>query len=45
MAQINEGFAQMTPERMWTMVADAGFRIVQEDTTTMWHSLLVRFAH
>jgi ubiquinone/menaquinone biosynthesis C-methylase UbiE len=43
MAQLNPGFSDNTPEKMRKMVTDAGFRILQEDLTTMWHSSLVRF--
>lgn len=43
MAQINQGFSENTPDKMRQMVLDAGYRIVEEDTTTMWHSSVVRF--
>jgi SAM-dependent methyltransferase len=43
MAQINEGFAEMVPERMREMVRNAGYEIFQEDTTTMWHSSIMLF--
>jgi SAM-dependent methyltransferase len=43
MAQINEGFAEMVPERMREMVRSAGYEIFQEDTTTMWHSSIMLF--
>jgi SAM-dependent methyltransferase len=42
MARENPGFSENTPERMRAMVLDAGFRIVEEDLTTMWHSSLMR---
>jgi hypothetical protein len=43
MAQINEGFADNTPGKMRSMVLDAGYRICEEDLTTMWHSSVIRF--
>jgi hypothetical protein len=43
MAQLNDGFAEMVPERMRGMVKAAGYDILQEDTTTMWHSSIVLF--
>jgi SAM-dependent methyltransferase len=43
MAQINVGFSDNTPERMRRMVLNSGFRILEEDLTTMWHSSIVRF--
>jgi hypothetical protein len=43
MAQQNRGFSDNTPERMRAMVSQAGYRIVEEDLTTMWHSSIVRF--
>ena len=44
MAQINLGFSDNTPERMRRMVLNSGFRILEEDLTTMWHSSIIRFA-
>jgi len=43
MAQINEGFADNTPEKMRDAVHQAGYRIIEEDTTTLWHSSVIRF--
>ena len=43
MALLNEGFSQNTPAQMREMVSKAGFRILEEDLTTMWHSSIVRF--
>jgi len=43
MAQINDGFAENTPEKMRSMVLDAGYKICEEDLTSMWHSSIVRF--
>jgi hypothetical protein len=43
MAQVNHGFAENTPEKMRSMVLDAGFKICEEDLTSMWHSSIVRF--
>jgi hypothetical protein len=44
MARENKGFSQNTPPEMRRMVLDAGYCILEEDLTTMWHSSLVRFA-
>ena len=43
MAQINPGFAETTPEIMRRLVVAAGYEILQEDTTTMWHSSIILF--
>ena len=43
MAQVNAGFSDNTPERMRQMVTESGFRVLEEDLTTMWHSSLIRF--
>jgi phospholipid N-methyltransferase len=43
MARENIGFAEMDPERMRQLIAGAGYRIVEEDTTSMWHSAVIRF--
>lgn len=43
MARENPAFADMTPERMRGMLQGAGYEVVQEDTTTMWHSSIVLF--
>jgi phospholipid N-methyltransferase len=43
MAQLNDEFSDNTPERMRRMVETAGYRIVEEDLTTLWHSSIVRF--
>ena len=43
MAQINDGFAENTPEKMRSMVLEAGYKICEEDVTSMWHSSIVRF--
>jgi SAM-dependent methyltransferase len=44
MAQINEGFSDNTPARMRAAVHAAGYRILEEDTTSLWHSSVIRFA-
>jgi enamine deaminase RidA (YjgF/YER057c/UK114 family) len=44
MAQQNVSFSQNTPERMRRMVQQAGYEILEEDVTTMWHSSLMRIA-
>ena len=43
MAQINEGFSGNTPEKMREAVRLAGYRIIEEDTTSLWHSSVIRF--
>lgn len=43
MAQINPSFSHNDPDIMRSMVKSAGFRIVEEDLTTMWHSSIIRF--
>ena len=43
MAQLNESFSENTPEKMRTMVLNAGYTIGEEDLTTMWHSSVIRF--
>jgi ubiquinone/menaquinone biosynthesis C-methylase UbiE len=43
MAQINDGFAENTPEKMRSMVLAAGYKICEEDVHTMWHSSIIRF--
>lgn len=43
MAQENEAFADNTPERMREMVQQAGYTVVEEDLTSLWHSSVIRF--
>ena len=43
MARLNEGFAENDPDRMRRAVLDRGYRIIEEDLTTMWHSSIIRF--
>ncbi len=43
MAQMNTGFSDNAPEKMRQMVTDAGFTILEEDLTTIWHSSVIRF--
>ena len=43
MAQMNPGFSDNTPAQMRDMIRTAGFRIVEEDLTTMWNGGIVRF--
>jgi len=45
MAQENPGFSQNNPDMMRRMVRGAGFKVLEEDLTTMWHSSLIRFTH
>ena len=42
MAQVNPGFSQNTPEQMRHLVHSAGYQILEEDLTTMWHSSIIR---
>jgi len=44
MAQMNDGFSRNTPEEMRRLVLEHGYTILEEDTTSLWHSSLVRFA-
>jgi hypothetical protein len=44
MARENEGFSYNTPEIMRGLIEAANYRILEEDTTTLWHSSLVRFS-
>lgn len=44
MARKNDGFSNNTPEKMRELVSDAGYNILEEDTTSLWHSSLIRFA-
>ena len=43
MAQLNEGFSDNTPAEMRKMVLNAGYQILEEDLTTLWHSSIIRF--
>lgn len=43
MAQGNPGFSDNDPPRMRAMVEAAGYRIVEEDLTSLWHSSVIRF--
>jgi Methyltransferase domain len=43
MSRLNEGFSDNTPARMRAAVHAAGYRILEEDTTSLWHSSVVRF--
>jgi phospholipid N-methyltransferase len=43
MAQQHPGFVYNTPEIMRSMVTEAGYRILEEDLTSLWHSDIVRF--
>ncbi|MEE9213015.1 MAG: class I SAM-dependent methyltransferase, partial [Phycisphaeraceae bacterium] len=42
-AQGKDGFSDNTPDKMRKMVLSAGYKILEEDRTTMWHSSIVRF--
>jgi len=43
-AQLTESFSDNSPEKMRQAVLAAGYRIVEEDTTTLWHSSIIRFS-
>jgi hypothetical protein len=43
MGRANKGFSENTPEKMRHMVLSKGYRIVEEDLTTLWHSSIIRF--
>jgi phospholipid N-methyltransferase len=43
MAQLNDGFSDNTPAKMRQIVLSAGYRILEEDLTTLWHSSIIRF--
>ena len=43
MARINAGFSDNAPELMRQMVTSAGYTILEEDLTTLWHSSVIRF--
>jgi hypothetical protein len=45
MAQINETFSENTAEKMRERVLCSGYKIIEEDLTTMWHSSIVRFTY
>lgn len=43
MAQLNDGFSDNTPAKMRSLVLDAGYKMREEDLTSMWHSTIIRF--
>ena len=43
MAQRIKIFSDNTPEKMRSMISSAGYKILEEDLTTMWHSSIIRF--
>jgi len=43
MAQLNPGFANTTPDEVRREVENAGFEVLEEDLTTLWHSSVIRF--
>ena len=43
MARANQGFAENTADQMRKMIEDAGYRIAEEDVSTLWHSNVIRF--
>jgi SAM-dependent methyltransferase len=44
MAQLNPGFGENSPETMRALVEELGYGVLQEDTTTMWHSSILIFS-
>lgn len=42
-AQVKQSFSDNTPVKMRQMVLSSGYKILEEDLTTMWHSSIVRF--
>jgi len=44
MGQMNGGFSDNSPQVMRDAVRRAGFSIAEEDTTSLWHSSVVRFS-
>ncbi|SRR6266446_3535442 len=43
MAALNPGFGVNDPDTMRELVTNCGYSVVQEDTTTMWHSSIIIF--
>jgi phospholipid N-methyltransferase len=43
MARQTKGFVDNTPEVMRQMVEEAGYTVLEEDLTTLWHSSVIRF--
>ena len=44
MAQNEQSFSENTPEIMRGMVQRAGYTILEEDLTSIWHSSVIRFS-
>jgi ubiquinone/menaquinone biosynthesis C-methylase UbiE len=42
--KIGESFADTTPEILRALVISSGYRVLEEDLTTLWHSSVIRFA-
>jgi len=40
---LTKAFSDNTPDKMRKMVLKAGYKILEEDLTTMWHSSIIRF--
>lgn len=43
MARLSPGFSDNGPEQMRSMVTSEGFRVLEEDLTTLWHSSIILF--
>jgi len=43
MAQVNKSFSENNPDTMRRIIVDCGFKLMEEDLTTLPHSSIVRF--
>jgi hypothetical protein len=43
MAQEDTCFSENSPEIMRVLVKNAGYKILEEDITSLWHSSVIRF--
>jgi hypothetical protein len=43
MAQVNKSFSENNPDTMRRLIADCGFKLIEEDLTTLPHSSVARF--
>ena len=43
MAQLDKTFVDNTPVKMRKLLVSRGYKILEEDLTTLWHSSIVRF--
>ena len=42
LARMNKGFSENDPEKMRSAVKEAGYTILEEDLTSLWHSAVIR---